>query len=708
MELEPYVLCLWGDRLWPAKVLAQYDRTYRRRKGIGVKILGLEKRVRVPESEMWPLTQDRIDSLSLQLAKDVAPPVEELRYRKALRLALNMFSSGDALPSPSEGFAVPPPWAREAEEDGSDRPGETRRVRHALLPETPGGSSERRRERDLQPARVPAPPRRGCDSAGRRAGAGPGAGHATQSPVQVKSGRRRGRPPKAVAWARIPARRCPHPAPGGNASSAPHRTGPPLCPPGSPGPGPAQRQGVESEAEPSKEETGVPAKPGRGRPRGRRGQRKDGTSDTPPAANRRKRRRVEAGQAIPGPAQSTDSDSQPRPRRRARFEPTEESEGPVEATLSSDLSIELSLQEDSAPLGSSLRLEEGEDESDDEELPSFLLQMEKKPLSIAEGRCVWCKFRSFPFWPALVKSVNYKHKKASVVFIDHLLLDQKRRRKGFSVSLRTLKPFDCEEKDELVVKAREKYDTAFNWCLDLIQDYRIRIGGGTFSGSFMEYFADDISCPVRKMNRVGGAELTFPSKLIEEEEEEEGMVSDDQGVASSTEANRQHRANRQHAKKRLPDRSKAARNRANHKLVHFIVRRRGAEKRLQAVISGQEASRWLRCFLTASRPVVEMYLEDDGQVDQVLAYLEQVFKSAPCVAPCVARCRTQVDDSIRFIMNVLLPEAIIQAIAGVEKLSLQQAEDKYLKGPCISKREREEFDLMIEKQMRTKEQEECS
>ncbi|KAI1882651.1 hypothetical protein AGOR_G00237080 [Albula goreensis] len=320
--------------------------------------------------------------------------------------------------------------------------------------------------------------------------------------------------------------------------------------------------------------------------------------------------------------------------------------------------------------------------------------METGPLSIAEGKCVWCKFRNYPFWPAMVKSINHKHKKASVVFIDDVLLDKNRRRKGFSVSLRTLKPFDCEEKNQLLVKAREKYNTAINWCLELISDYRIRIACGSFSGSFMDYFADDISCPVRKMH--SGAEVTFPSKLMEEE----GLSLVDRGAGSGEEADQEDldEDQLQGSKKLLPDRSKAARNRANEKLVHFIIRKRGAERRLQAVISGREPSRWLRSFLRASHTVVDTYLEDEGQLDQVYEYLRQVFESAPSVIPRVA----QVDDSIKFIMDVLLPEAIIHAIAGVEKLSLEKAEDKYLKGPCISKREREEFDLMIEQQLKMK------
>ncbi|XP_014047386.1 PWWP domain-containing DNA repair factor 3A [Salmo salar] len=406
----------------------------------------------------------------------------------------------------------------------------------------------------------------------------------------------------------------------------------------------------------------------------------------PPAKLRRRSRK---GQTAEGAGlQSGDTTStEPLQRSRPRFE-LQESDSPDkdtgDASLSSDLSIELSVQEDRV---TSLTLEEEDEQDDEEDLPSFLNNT--KPLSITEGICVWCKFRNYPFWPAMVKSVNRKLKKASIVFIDDLLFDKKRIQKGFSVSLKTLKPFDCEESDQLVCKAREKYDAAIKWCLALIADYRIRIGCG-FTGSFIEYFSDDISCPVRKCYPRGTSDLTFPSKLILEE----------QFVTSDPEGDDQEGSKRQEEERRrklLPDRSKAARNRANEKLVDFVVRQRRVETRLLGVISGQQQSKWLRWFLAASRSVVDTYLEDEEQLDQVYQYLRGVYETAPLTAPCLADV-----DRIRLVLDVLLPEAIIYAIAGVDELSLVKAEDKYLKGPRLSKREREEFDAMIEQQMKMK------
>ncbi|XP_063074517.1 uncharacterized protein si:dkey-127k13.1 [Engraulis encrasicolus] len=361
---------------------------------------------------------------------------------------------------------------------------------------------------------------------------------------------------------------------------------------------------------------------------------------------------------------------------------------PLELLTSSspDSSLEQILQDDLMPL-TPLSLpdeeeeEDGEEPDEDEELPSFL---ERKPFCVTEGLCVWCKFRKYPCWPAVVKSVNHKNKKASIVFIDAFLLDENRVRKGLTVSLKTLKPFNCEDAEELAKQGRELYGDAVTWCLDLIYDYRIRIGCGSFSGSFIEYFANDISSPLRNKYAQGSSDLTFPT------------IVDDQCDSSSEEENAADHVGEYPHKKLLPDRSKAARHRANEKLVDFIVRKRGAERRLLGVISGRETSKWLRALQKASRFVVDPYLEDEEQVDKVYRYLDDLLKTSPQTMPCLASL-----ERIPLILDVLLPEALICAIAGVEELTLEKAEEKYQKGPCISKREKQEFNMKIEQLMKT-------
>ncbi|XP_062848935.1 PWWP domain-containing DNA repair factor 3A [Trichomycterus rosablanca] len=373
---------------------------------------------------------------------------------------------------------------------------------------------------------------------------------------------------------------------------------------------------------------------------------------------------------------------------RTRFELHEPDLQEPEVNLSSDLSIELSLQEENVSLNHSLSLEEDEEEDEEEELPSFLKQTSNKP-SIREGLCVWCKLRKYPFWPAMVKSVNHKNKKASIVFIDQFLFDKKRICKGLSVSLRTLKPFDCEEYKHFVDTAKQRYGKSITWCLELISDYKIRIGCGSFEGSIIEYIADDISYPLRSEYCKASSDLVSPTQSLMEQQG---------GDAELQEADKQSDGFHQvHVmKKLLPDRAQAARNRANQRLVEFIVRKRGAESRLLGVVSRPETSRWWQAKQSSSRVLVGVYLEDEEQVEEVYRYLEGLCKGA-----ATTKSGPHMD-RISFILDVLLPEALTHAIAAVDRLTLQAAEGKFLRGPRHSIREQQEFDRMIEQQMKRK------
>ncbi|KAM6369028.1 PWWP domain-containing DNA repair factor 3A isoform 1-T2 [Pluvialis apricaria] len=311
-----------------------------------------------------------------------------------------------------------------------------------------------------------------------------------------------------------------------------------------------------------------------------------------------------------------------------------------------------------------------DEEEEDEELPSILSHQE--PQSIEEGILVWCKLRRYPYWPAVVKNVKRKHRKACVLFIEG---DTNDKKKGFSVSLKNLKHFDCEEKQDLIERAKEDYRQEIEWCIRLISDYRIRVGCHSFTGSFLEYFAADISYPVRKEGFQGLAPITFPNTAEEAVEE------------SSSETSPQ-----KPSKKLLPDRTRAARDKANKKIVEFIVKTKGAEEHLLAILKSRKQSRWLKEFLNSSQYVtcVETYLEDEEQLDLVVNYLKDVYREIGA-----KNLHQTKGDGIKFISDVLLPEAIIYAISAVDDIDYKKAEEKYIKGPSVGKREREIFDEQI-------------
>ncbi|NWY44876.1 MUM1 protein, partial [Sylvia atricapilla] len=302
-------------------------------------------------------------------------------------------------------------------------------------------------------------------------------------------------------------------------------------------------------------------------------------------------------------------------------------------------------------------------DEEEENFPSVLSHRE--PKFFEEGMLVWCKLRRYPYWPAVVKAVKRKHRRACVLFIDGTTNEKK---KGFSVSLKSLKHFDCEEKQELIERAKENYSKEIEWCLQLILDYRIRVGCHSFTGSFLEYFAADISYPVRKEGYQSEVQMAFPNT----EEVGAGESSSDTSPQKPP-------------RKLLPDRTRAARDRENKKLVEFIVKTKGAEEHLLGILKSGKESRWLKKFLNSSRYMtcVETYLEDEEQLDLVVGYLKEVYREMD-----TKNLHQILGDGIRFISDVLLPEAIICAIAAVDDIDYEKAEEKYIKGPPVSKRYR--------------------
>ncbi|XP_043391760.1 PWWP domain-containing DNA repair factor 3A isoform X5 [Chelonia mydas] len=334
---------------------------------------------------------------------------------------------------------------------------------------------------------------------------------------------------------------------------------------------------------------------------------------------------------------------------------------------SSDLSLKFSSPGD---ISLDTTLVDEEEEEEDEELPSILLRQE--PCSIEPGMLVWCKLPRYPYWPAVIKRVTRKYKKANVRLIEAGM--NGKTAKGFSIGLRNLKHFDCKEKQKLIDKAKEDYSQEIEWCIELIADYRIRVGCRSFTGSFLEYCADDISYPVRKEVNQGKIQMTFP---IVAEEDLEDSLSETTPIKPS--------------KKVLPDRMRAARDKANLKIVDFIVKTKGAEEHLLAILKSKKQSRWLREFLNSSQYMTcETYLEDEEQLDLVVNYLQEV-----CHEIDTRKLDVKNGDRIKFILDVLLPEAIIYAISAVDDIDYKKAEEKYIKGPSVSKREREIFDKEI-------------
>ncbi|KAL4663524.1 hypothetical protein H8957_013586 [Semnopithecus entellus] len=694
-----YVLCRWEKRLWPAKVLARTETStkIKRKKEyfLDVQILSLEEKIKVRSTEVEILEKSQIEAIASSLASQnevSAAPLEELAYRRSLRVALDVLSevpiwsqessagTGRADQSlrekPTEHVSSPcdssfsslprgdvlgssgPHTGRQCvqqslsssftcEKDPECKADHKKGLRKSENPRglsvlSAGGGAQGESGSRIHRKNWTLASKRGRNSvqksslcrngsslsegaAERDMGSKGGSWAALSSPSGVRED-----DPCANAEGRDPG------LPLGSL------TGPPA---------PEPSACSEPRERPAKKRL-----------------RLDG-SQRPRAVQLEPRAAGDAPSPGPGPRESMTLRSTTRlgpPPSHAsvdesRRPPCPDSQKPEEDCQSSE-----------ASMGSNSMRSVLEEDEEDEEPPRVLLYHE--PRSFEVGMLVWLKYRKYPFWPAVVKSVRQRDKKASVLYIEG---DMNPKRKGFTVSLKSLKHFDCKEKQTLLNQAREDFDQAIGWCVSLITDYRVRLGCGSFAGSFLEYYAADISSPVRKSIQQDVQGTRFPQ--LSKGSSEEPVVGRPLGQ-------------RQPCRKVLPDRSRAARDRANQKLVEYIVKAKGAESHLRAILKSRKPSRWLQTFLSSSQYVtcVETYLEDEGQLDLVVKYLQGVYQE---VGAKVLR-RTN-GDRIRFILDVLLPEAIICAISAVDEVDYKTAEEKYIKGPSLSYREKEIFDNQL-------------
>lgn len=734
MTDQEYILCTWKKRLWPAKVLCKSEVAGKTSKGkekasFEVEILGLEKQVRVSRSDAVPLKEDRIESIASSLAQrnNSSEAVEELKYRRSLKIALDILNQNGSARQ------VPPlegPNPRLSQENNVGSPPSTpvhrcRSLVHTREKQEPEASRKKKEQRNNCSLKIDAKPPNQKGSSVLEEGTNPPECDARDSRDTSNSERPNCGTPESKSLPRLKKnepRLSTKPKAGSKVSPKPKegksKQGRKSCRgAGSPVEGggdfpEGQAQPLAGEGSPLSipcvSDTAAPARTsargqmvldsscksasdglersitcesdslakqldGMKKPVGLKqmnGEREISAT----AALCRKRKSRNCPESSCGPSNHSQEENNNMADvvmnkvKQFQLPDFEEDEGLEPSHLASKIVSSESLSGLSALV---------DEEEEDEELPSILSHQEPQP--IEEGILVWCKLRRYPYWPAVVKNVRRKHRKACVLLIEGNTNDKK---KGFSVPLRNLKHFDCEEKQDLINRAKEGYRQEIEWCIRLISDYRIRVGCHSFTGSFLEYFAADISYPVRKEGYHGLAQMTFPNTAEEDAEE------------SSPETSPQ-----KPCKKLLPDRTRAARDKANKKIVEFIVKTKGAEEHLLAILKSRKQSRWLKEFRSSGQYLtcVETYLEDEEQLDLVVNYLKEVYRGID-----TKNLHRINGDGIKFISDVLLPEAIIYAISALDDIDYKKAEEKYIKGPSVSKREREIFDEEILERKRWK------
>uniref|UniRef100_A0A8C0KTA1 PWWP domain containing 3A, DNA repair factor n=1 Tax=Canis lupus dingo TaxID=286419 RepID=A0A8C0KTA1_CANLU len=502
-----YVLCRWEQRLWPAKVLARTETSTKnkRKKGVflSVQILSLDEKIEVRSTEVEILKTAHIERIASSLASQgevPAEPLEELAYRRSLRVALDVLNQRTGLPPESS--------SREERTALSSREKPTELASSLCDPsssclreDVPSSSGPQRRER-VHP-RLSGSPTCRKDPKGK---------------VDHKKELGKSGSPQALV---VPSARGGSQDGGGSRTCCRSRTTPSkrgrslaqepsLCqraPSVSEGDGEKESSLPTSGSPPRVREKGLCAKgedpglpwcgpavlPAPGRPACPDAQGRPAKRPCPDGSQRLPATQLEPG-AAPCPRQG--------PRGRMTLRSAAKLGLPAPCASTEETNLHILVEEDRQSSGDSMEFNPIhsilEEDEDDEEPPRILLYHE--PRSFEVGMLVWLKHQKYPFWPAVVKSVRRRDKKASVLFIEGHM-DPKGR--GITVSLKRLKHFDCKEKQELLNEAKEDFDQAIGWCVSLITDYRVRLGCGSFAGSFLEYYAADISYPCPQVHSAG-------------------------------------------------------------------------------------------------------------------------------------------------------------------------------------------------------------
>ncbi|KAM9265608.1 PWWP domain-containing DNA repair factor 3A isoform 2-T5 [Morus bassanus] len=554
MTDQEYVLCMWKKRLWPAKVLCKTGVAGKtsvagaKETSFKVEILGLKEQICVNCADAVPLKEECIENIAstLEQRNDSSEAVEELKYRRSLKIALDILNQSA---SPRQG---PPseegPSTQLSQESnaGSLSSAPLRRCRslccskEKLEPET----SKKKREQKNNPslktdtkkknqkgsfileesakAHESGTNRSKC-RAGDLRGTSNSGGQNCKTPESKPLPRQKKTKPRSLTKSKPGNKVCLKPKeekskqgsrrPGGAGSPVPCQSdsgkdqAQPLAEEEAPLPVPPRadtaaplrrantrsqpgRMLLESSCKSASEdleksissESESLAKQLDGRKKPVSLKRVNGKQEISAAASSYSKRKCgNCPESSSGPSNhGTLSDSFPSQPQEEENKNTshvvlnkikqfqlpdfEEDEGLEFSDPSSNIVSSESLSRLSAL---------AEEEEEDEELPSVLSHQE--PQSIEEGILVWCKLRRYPYWPAVVKSVKQKHKKACVLLIERNTNDKK---KGFVVSLKNLKHFDCEERQDLIRIIRE-WDplTPFSFSVRLLLRTRVYVEG---------------------------------------------------------------------------------------------------------------------------------------------------------------------------------------------------------------------------------------
>uniref|UniRef100_UPI00358F6BE5 PWWP domain-containing DNA repair factor 3A-like n=1 Tax=Myxine glutinosa TaxID=7769 RepID=UPI00358F6BE5 len=337
--------------------------------------------------------------------------------------------------------------------------------------------------------------------------------------------------------------------------------------------------------------------------------------------------------------------------------------------------------------------QEKEEEKEEEE--EFISISFNDP-AIEEGDLVWAKYRHYTYYPALVKQLppsNGKKKKkktAVVVFLSKDMRDCKKKMYSFRVQWDKVKAFNCPEMKELIVVATN-YDPDVKLFIELANNFYNQVLSSKMT--FLEYCASEKSSLVWYCHVLCENQTTPISSASECETQENGQQTEEDTALGETSSDVGPKLHRSRIPRRLlPDRQKAARNRYNKELLQQVLQKHVADSHLRDVLTGCKFSRFLRTYKEHNASYRSVYLEDEGQVKELVLYIKKLYQELVDTSPPHSSLvYVNVAEEMQFFIDVLLPEALVCAFICLENISRSEAEKKFIQGPKQSRRFYEEF-----------------
>ncbi|XP_067131259.1 putative leucine-rich repeat-containing protein DDB_G0290503 [Centruroides vittatus] len=342
--------------------------------------------------------------------------------------------------------------------------------------------------------------------------------------------------------------------------------------------------------------------------------------------------------------------------------------------------------------GNNLDKEENSD-SDLDDLPPAFDTPSKKKFGFTDDDVVWVEWKNL-HWPALVRKIYMKQKKASIMFID----SPSSKKPGIRVPIKKISTFDNAERNkkflsagrvtshaDTLVKAVQKAEdflrkrclgvnitaAQFFGNLDDIPDYISDVGSSTGTPS-----EPDSSARERHLSEVSSSRSISPALRLTQEEQAKDTESlpGESNEGSDPEALARRKERRKHQNAKLLQCIKAGKIETH---LLGVYRSTIPSERHKLFHSNVASERNKLKHVSWFGPI-----DDEEQQEEIYDYCLQLFKSS-----CEYK---DTFDVVAYMFEVWVPEAIVRAIARVRRVKMNQAENIFSRGVNWSKAEKEE------------------